>query len=61
MEKDPATQYWYNIHTGDVEKGYVSPAQDRVGPFDTPEEAARALEKLRENSERWAREEAAED
>lgn len=54
-------KYWYNPTTGQVERGMVSPAVDRVGPFDTEAEAARAPEILRERSRAWAAEEAAED
>ena len=43
-------KYWYNLKTGEVEKGYESPAIDRAGPFETPEEAARAPEIMRERS-----------
>jgi hypothetical protein len=54
-------KYWYNLKTGEVEKGYESPAVDRAGPFDTPEEAAKAPEIIRERSRAWAEEEARED
>ncbi|MGL3150612.1 SPOR domain-containing protein [Microbacterium sp. A82] len=54
-------KYWYNIKSGEVELGYVSPAVDRVGPFDTQEQAANALQTLRERSEAWAAEDAEED
>lgn len=54
-------KYWYNLATGQVEKGFESPAIDRAGPFDTAEEAARAPEVLRERSRAWAEEEARED
>ncbi len=54
-------KYWYNIKTGAVERGFVSPALDRVGPFDTRHEAEHAMERLRENSAKWAEEDAAED
>lgn len=56
-----STKFWYNMHSGEVELGYQSPSVDRVGPFETRELAERALVKLRENSERWAAEEAAEN
>ena len=36
-------KYWYNLKTGEVEKGYESPAIDRAGPFETAEEAARPV------------------
>lgn len=54
-------KYWYNLRTGEVEKGYESPAIDRAGPFDTAEEAARAPEVLRERSRAWADDEARDD
>ena len=51
-------KYWYNTDTAQVEYGYVSPAVDRIGPFDTAEAAANALQTLRARSEAWAVEEA---
>ena len=54
-------KYWYNTDSGEVEHGMLSPSVDRVGPFDTAEEAANALQILRERSEAWAAEEATED
>ncbi|MEW1974680.1 SPOR domain-containing protein [Microbacterium profundi] len=51
-------KYWYNTNTGQVEHGYESPAVDRIGPFDTAEAAANALEMIRARSEAWAVEEA---
>ncbi len=61
MGPDAEHKYWYNMRTGAVEQGFVSPSYDRVGPFDTREEAAHALEKLRANSAKWAEEDARED
>ncbi len=54
-------KYWYNLRTGEVEKGFESPAPDRAGPFDTPEEAAKAPDVIRERSKAWADEESRED
>jgi hypothetical protein len=54
-------KYWYNLRTGEVEKGFESPSVDRAGPFDTPEEAAGAPEVIRRRSRAWAEEEARED
>ncbi|WJL95643.1 SPOR domain-containing protein [Microbacterium sp. ET2] len=54
-------KYWYNLTTGEVEKGFESPAIDRAGPFDTAEEAAKAPDVLRERSRAWAEDEARED
>ena len=53
-------KYWYNLETGQVEFGMISPSVDRVGPFDSEAEAARAPELLKERSRAWADEEAAE-
>lgn len=55
-----ADKFWYNLKTGQVERGFVSPAPNRVGPFDTREAAEHALDTLRANSEKWAEEDAAE-
>jgi hypothetical protein len=57
---DDSEKYWYNLTTGQVEKGFESPAIDRAGPFDTPEEAANALEVLRQRSRAWAEDDARE-
>lgn len=54
-------KYWYNLKTGEVEKGYESPSIDRAGPFETPEDAARAPEIMRERSRAWAEDEAREE
>ncbi|GAA4374800.1 SPOR domain-containing protein [Agromyces bauzanensis] len=61
MAEDVEHMFWYNMKSGKVEQGLLSPAVDRVGPFETREEAERALEILRANSAKWAEEEAAED
>ena len=58
---DDSEKYWYNLNTGEVEKGFESPSVDRAGPFDTPEEAAKAPEVLRERSRAWAEDDARED
>jgi hypothetical protein len=54
-------KYWYNLKTGEVEKGFQTPSPDRAGPFDNPEDAARAPEIIKERSRAWAEEEARED
>ncbi|MFH8249915.1 SPOR domain-containing protein [Microbacterium sp. B2969] len=58
---DGNEKYWYNLKTGEVEKGFVSPSIDRAGPFDTPEEAANAPEVIRERSRAWAEDDARND
>ena len=51
-------KYWYNLKTGEVERGPQSLGIDRAGPFDTAEEAAQAPEVIRERSRAWAEQEA---
>ena len=51
--------YWYNSKTGEVERGMLSPSIDRIGPFETAEEASRAMDVVHENSRKWAEEDAA--
>jgi len=58
---DGDQKYWYNLETGKVEFGMISPSPDRVGPFDTEAEAARAPEVLKERAKAWAEEDAADD
>ena len=58
---DDSEKYWYNLKTGEVEKGFVSPSVDRAGPFDTAEEAANAPEVIRERSRAWADDDARDD
>jgi hypothetical protein len=54
-------QFWYNLSTGQVERGFESPAVDRAGPFATAEEAAQAPALLAKRSRAWAEDEARED
>jgi hypothetical protein len=54
-------EYWYNVRTGTVEQGRQSLSSELVGPFESRVAAEHALEKLAENSRKWAAEEAAED
>ena len=55
---DPQEAYWYNSRTGEVEEGPQSLSLDRLGPFATREEAARADEIVAERARKWAEEEA---
>ena len=54
--EDPEESYWYNTRTGQVEDGPQSLSVDRIGPFTTREEAARANEIVAERARRWAEE-----
>lgn len=49
--------WWYNLKTGDIERGLLSPAIHRVGPFATEMEARGALEIVRARAEAWKKEE----
>jgi hypothetical protein len=49
-------QYWFNTRSKEVEKGLLSSALYRIGPFDSRAEAERAEEVLRERSRAWAKE-----
>ncbi|WP_053353106.1 MULTISPECIES: hypothetical protein [Leucobacter] len=59
--EDPSETYWYNSRTGDIEEGPQSLSVDRIGPFATREEAARANEIVAERARAWREEESADD
>lgn len=59
--EDPADTYWFNTRTGEVEEGPQSLSVDRIGPFTTHEEAAKAHEIVAERARKWAEEDARED
>lgn len=61
MADDGANQWWYNLKTGEVEKGFESPSANRAGPFATRDEAAHAMDKLHENARKWAEDDAADN
>lgn len=45
--------YWYCITHHQVEGEDGCPNKDRLGPYDSESEAARALEKAAERTEEW--------
>jgi hypothetical protein len=46
--------YWYNLDTKSVESDDTRGQNANVlGPYDTEAEAAAAIERTRENNERW--------
>jgi hypothetical protein len=54
--------YWYNVDKGTVEDdGNKSPGDQLLGPYTTEDEATRALEHARENTEKWDAEDKAWD
>lgn len=55
---DPGETYWFNTRTGEVEEGPQTLSMNRLGPFATREEAARAHEIIAERAKKWAQEDA---
>lgn len=49
---DSADTYWFNTRTSTVEEGPQSLSIDRIGPFQTREEAERAIEIVEERARR---------
>jgi hypothetical protein len=47
-------RWWYSLtrHTVEDDDGPTA-GKDRLGPFATPEEAARALETVQQRNEQW--------
>ena len=46
--------YWYNVDSGKVEDDeHKSAADHLMGPYQTQEDAAGALAKARENTDKW--------
>lgn len=54
-------KFWFNLRTKVVERGFLAPAPERVGPFETEQEARQALDLLRKRSEQWREEESFDD
>ena len=46
-------EYWYNLKTGQVERGQQSAVTSLWGPFKTYEEAAHAMDRARERNDAW--------
>ena len=58
---EPSREYWYNSKTNEVEVGPQSLSLDRIGPFATHAEAARALDVIAERARRIKEEAERED
>ena len=52
-EASGKTEYYFNTKTQMVEKGRQSSWEHLMGPYDTPEDAANALEIARKRSKAW--------
>jgi hypothetical protein len=55
------SKYWFNIKTKQVEFGLKSSSLDRIGPFETKQQAANAEEIVRSRASKWLEEEKLED
>jgi hypothetical protein len=47
------TEFWYNLVTGQVEEGRVSPWDQVMGPYATRELAENALSRAQERTQTW--------
>ena len=54
---DGAKEFWFNTQTKMVEVGKQTAALFRIGPFETFEEASRALEIIEQRTRAWQLEE----
>ena len=52
-------EYFFNVRTRMVEKGRQSSWEHLMGPYDTPEEASRAIEIAEKRNQAWAADDAA--
>jgi hypothetical protein len=50
---DESPHWWFCIRHHTVEPDDGCPAKDRLGPYATQDEAAHALDKVRERNEQW--------
>jgi hypothetical protein len=55
------SKYWFNVKTKQVEFGLKSSSLDRIGPFETEQQAANAEEIVRSRASQWLEEEKLED
>lgn len=57
----PTEKYWFNLKTGAVEYGKLSPASYRLGPFNSAQDAESALQTVQARAAAWAAEDAEAD
>ena len=50
---DADSKYYFNLQTDSVERGLVSDANHRMGPYETEAEARDALERAKARNEEW--------
>jgi hypothetical protein len=51
-------EFWFNTKTNSVERGLLTAAPYRIGPFRTEQEAARALQIVADRAKAWREQEA---
>jgi hypothetical protein len=56
-DSDSTEYWWYNIRTRRVEFGLQSKSLDRVGPFETEEQAKNAPQLIAERAAKWEKSE----
>lgn len=54
-------QYWYNVSTGNIEKGPQSDWSKLLGPYDTAAEAQEAMAKVQARNAAWDEQDEDED
>lgn len=54
-------KYWFNLKTKQVEQGLISSSLNRIGPFETADEAKNAEATVAARTEEWKKQEAEED
>jgi hypothetical protein len=50
---DSDKNWWFCLKHMTVEQGAVCPGKDRLGPYQTADEAAHALETVKRRNEEW--------
>lgn len=55
------TGFWYCVKHKRVEQEEICPSIDRLGPYDTREDAERALEIAERRNQEWDEEDAEDD
>ncbi|MCW2897841.1 MAG: hypothetical protein JWO67_106 [Streptosporangiaceae bacterium] len=58
---DSDSQWWFCLRHMRVEHGAGCPGKDRMGPYDSKEAAAGALELARQRNEAWRSEDDSDD
>ncbi len=57
MSEQETPEYYYDLTSGQVVEGKQRGATNRMGPYSTAEEAARAMARAAERNEAWVEDE----